>query len=199
MIQAQKHPMQGYRTFRNQILTDLKAKLPESLAYHGVAHTLDVLHVCNQYIKRDKLPREESYLLRIGALVHDMGFIKGAENHEEVGAGMAELILPDFGLSPKDIQLVKGLVMATKIPQKPQTYLQRIICDADLDYLGRKDYPEISKKLFEELKNMNILATLPEWETLQINFLTSHKYHTAFAIKNREPRKQLWLKILKAS
>ena len=34
---------------------------------------------------------------------------------------------------------------ATKIPQTPLTKLEEIICDADLDYLGREDFFEISR------------------------------------------------------
>ena len=188
--------MQGYRTLRKQVLTNLEANLPSSLTYHALDHTLDVLNVCNQYIRREQLPEEERYLLRTGAIVHDMGFLQGSANHEEVGAGMAEVIMKDLGINEKDIELVKGLVMATKIPQNPQNHLQRIICDADLDYLGRQDYPEISKRLFMELKNMNVISTAQQWKELQINFLKAHHYHTPYAIKNREPQKQIWLKKL---
>ncbi|WP_192347752.1 HD domain-containing protein [Algoriphagus sp. Y33] len=185
--------MKGYRTLRNQVLSNLEANLPKELTYHALDHTLDVLNVCNQYIRREKLPEKERYLLRVGAIVHDMGFLKGSENHEEVGAGMAETILKDLGVNQKDIEIVKGLVMATRIPQKPQTHLQRIICDADLDYLGRDDYPQTSRKLFEELKNMNAISTDLEWRDLQINFLKTHHFHTPFAIRYREPQKQIWL------
>lgn len=188
--------MQGYRTLRKQVLSNLAENLPKVLTYHALDHTLDVLNVCNQYIKREKLPEEERYLLRAGAIVHDMGFLKGSANHEEVGAGMAEAMLKDLGVGQEDIEQVKGLVMATKIPQNPQNHLQRIICDADLDYLGRQDYPEISEKLFEELKNMNVISTAEQWKDLQINFLKAHRYHTPYAIKNREPQKQIWLKKL---
>ncbi|MDR7128848.1 putative metal-dependent HD superfamily phosphohydrolase [Algoriphagus sp. 4150] len=188
--------MKGYRTLRNQVLSNLEANLPKSLTYHALEHTLDVLNVCNQYIKRDKLPEEERYLLRVGAIVHDMGFLKGSANHEEVGASMAEVLLQNLEVDQKDIEVVKGLVMATKIPQNPQNHLQRIICDADLDYLGRSDYPETSLKLFEELKNMNVISTAGQWKDLQIDFLRAHHFHTPFAINNREPQKQIWLKEL---
>ncbi|SFU02661.1 HD domain-containing protein [Algoriphagus locisalis] len=188
--------MKGYRTLRNQVLANLEANLPKTLTYHALEHTLDVLNVCNQYIKREKIPYKERYLLRAGAIVHDMGFLKGPANHEEVGAGMAEIILKDLGVDQPDIVVIRGLVMATKIPQNPQNHLQRIICDADLDYLGRKDYPEISQKLFKELKNMNVISTAQQWKDLQINFLKAHHFHTPFAIKNREPKKQFWLKKL---
>lgn len=167
--------------------------MPSYLSYHGLDHTLDVLNVCEQYIKRLDLPEEQRYLLRTGAIVHDMGFLKGPANHEEVGSGMAAEIMRNLGMNENQIQEVKGLVMATKIPQTPLNEIQKIICDADLDYLGRSDYPEISTRLFKELKYMKVLETEEQWKNLQINFLKAHHFHTPFAIKNREPKKQFWL------
>jgi len=188
--------MQGYLKLRRHVLARLKSELPQYLAYHGMNHTLDVLNVCDQYIRRENLSEEERYLLRIGAIVHDMGFLIGPANHEAVGAEMAGVLMKDLGMKQHIIEQVKGLVMATKIPQTPLNYLQKIICDADLDYLGRDDYPTISVKLFEELKHMNIITTEQQWKDLQINFLKSHHFQTPFAIKNREPKKQYWLKKL---
>ncbi len=185
--------MQGYLKLRRHVLAKLKSELPQYLAYHGLNHTLDVLNVCEQYIKREKLSEEDRYLLRIGAIVHDMGFLIGPTNHEAVGAEMAGKLMKELGMEQQMINQVKGLVMATKIPQTPLNDLQKIICDADLDYLGREDYPIISVKLFAELKHMNIISTDQQWKDLQINFLKSHHFHTPFAIKNREPKKQYWL------
>lgn len=188
--------MQGYLKLRKHVLDELREKLPQYLAYHGMNHTLDVLNVCEQYIRREKLGERDRYLLRIGAIVHDMGFLIGPSNHEAVGAEMASQIMNDLGMKQGVIDDVKGLVMATKIPQTPLNDLQKIICDADLDYLGRDDYPIISVKLFAELKHMNVITTEEQWKNLQINFLTAHKFHTSFARKNREPKKQYWLKKL---
>lgn len=185
--------MKGYLKLRRIVLNKLKSDLPSYLSYHGLDHTLDVLNVCDQYIRRLKLSEEQSYLLRTGAIVHDMGFLKGPVNHEEVGSEMAAEIMKDLGMNEKQIHEVKGLVMATKIPQTPLNPLQMIICDADLDYLGRSDYPEISMKLFKELKYMKVLETEEQWKNLQINFLKAHHFHTPFAVKNREPKKQDWL------
>jgi len=185
--------MKGYLKLRRIVLNKLKTDLPSYLSYHGLDHTLDVLNVCEQYVRRLKLSEEDRSLLRVGAIVHDMGFLKGPANHEEVGSEMAAKIMNDLGMSKNEIHEVKGLVMATKIPQTPLNPLQMIICDADLDYLGRSDYPEISQKLFQELKYMKVIETEEQWKNLQINFLKAHHFHTPFAIKNREPKKQVWL------
>lgn len=191
--------MKGYLTLRKYVLNKLKADLPAHLSYHGIEHTLDVLNVCEQYIRRLNLAEEERFLLRIGAIVHDMGFLKGSANHEEVGAVMASELMLDLGMKESQIEEVKGLVLSTKIPQNPKNELQKILCDADLDYLGRDDYPEISDRLFEELKTMRVIQTDEEWKQLQINFLKAHYFHTPFAIANRAPRKQYWLNKLQES
>lgn len=191
--------MKGYLTLRKYVLKKLKADLPAHLSYHGIAHTLDVLNVCEQYIRRLNLIEEERFLLRIGAVVHDMGFLKGSANHEEVGAQMASELMLELGMKESQIEEVKGLVLSTKIPQSPKNELQKIICDADLDYLGRDDYPEISDRLFEELKMMKVIQTDEEWKQLQINFLKAHYFHTPFAIANRAPKKQYWLNKLLGS
>lgn len=188
--------MQGYLTLRRHVLAKLKRELPQYLAYHEMNHTLDVLNVCEQYIGRENLSKEDRYTLRMGAIVHDMGFLIGASNHEAVGAGMAEVLMKELGIEQRIIDQVKGLIVATKIPQTPLNDLQKIICDADLDYLGRDDYPTISVKLFAELKHMNVITTEHQWKELQINFLKSHHFHTPYAVKNREPKKQFWLKKL---
>ena len=185
--------MKGYRSLRKYVLNKLKADLPEHLTYHGIEHTMDVLDVCEQYIRRLNLVEEERFLLRIGAVVHDMGFLKGSVNHEEVGAGMASELMLELGMKAAQIEEVTGLVLSTKIPQTPKNELQKIICDADLDYLGRDDYPEISQRLYKEFKFMKVIQTDEDWKNLQINFLKAHYFHTPFAIANRAPKKQYWL------
>ncbi len=188
--------MKGYRSIKKYVLDKLESELPSYLTYHGIHHTYDVMNVCEQYIRRQALSKEDRYLLRIGAIVHDMGFLVSPVDHEEVGAEMASAIMEQLEMEKDHIEAVKSLVMATKIPQQPHNKLQQIICDADLDYLGRKDYPETSRMLFEELKLTNVLSTEEEWKTLQIDFLQAHRFHTPFAIKNREPQKQVWLQSL---
>jgi uncharacterized protein len=190
--------MTGYRKLKSHVLDLLDHQLPGCLTYHGKEHTLDVLNVCEQYIQRLEINEEDAYLLRIGALVHDVGFVKSLKQHEKVGADLAERIMNDLNMSPDHIEVVKGLVLATQTPQSPQTLLQRILCDADLDYLGRDDYPEISEMLFEELQGMNGIKSPEEWRRLQIDFLRGHQFHTPYAKAHREPKKQFWLRKIEA-
>ena len=78
-------------------------------------------------------------MLRLGVLMHDIGFTVSSENHEEEGVKIAKSLMAKHNFSHEEIDLVSGLIMATKIPQRPKSLLQKIICDVDLDYLGLVD------------------------------------------------------------
>ena len=182
--------MKGYIKIRKMILGILNSKLPKELSYHNLQHTLDALHVCNQYIKRVKLDSHSAKLLRLGVLFHDIGFTVSKKNHETRGIEIAKGLMREFNFSIKDMDVVTGLIMATRMPQNPQNQVERIICDVDLDYLGRNDFYPISDQLYKELQNDSIAQNKLEWNKIQIKFLESHKFHTVFARRNRQPQKE---------
>jgi len=88
--------------------------------------------------------------------------------------------------------------MATRIPQSPANLLESILCDADLDYLGRDDFKKIGQTLFEEFTEYSILQDEQAWNKLQVSFLSSHQYHTETNRTLREPVKRRYLEELKA-
>lgn len=182
--------MKEYNKVRERALAMLNAGLPDHLYYHSVEHTLEVLSVCNEYIKRRNIDQHDARLLRLGALLHDIGFTVTDKNHEESGSEIAEKLMLEYDFPQKDIEVVKGLIRATKIPQSPTNPLEEIICDSDLDYLGKENFYEISNLLFKELKCMGVLKDMQEWNLAQIKFLESHTYHTDFARKYRQPAKE---------
>lgn len=191
--------MNGYILLRNKIITLLKTQLAPNLHYHGIDHTLDVLRVCDFYIRKEKIQPYDAKLLRLAVLLHDIGFIRSDENHEEIGVEIAGELMIEFGFPTKDIQKVQNMILATKIPQKPQNHLERIICDVDLDYLGRSDYYDIAALLFKELKERGRINQKRDWLRIQMEFLKNHSYHTEYAKRKREPIKQNRIKELESS
>jgi predicted metal-dependent HD superfamily phosphohydrolase len=190
--------MTGYLKLRKKVLELLREELSEDLCYHGLAHTLDVLKVCNNYIRRLKLSSEEALLLRTGALCHDLGFTVSYAAHEDHGIALALNYMREYGFTARQRKVVVGLIRATKVPQNPENMLERILCDADLDYLGRDDYKRISHLLLKELKHFGVDLSAEEWREKQITFLEKHRYHTPFAQKYREPVKQEHIRKIKA-
>jgi uncharacterized protein len=82
------------------------------------------------------------------------------------------------------------MIRATKIPQNPQNHLDKILDDADLDYIGRDDMFVISQRLQYEWSRYGKLNSLRDWNEIQIDFLKNHHYFTKSAIKLREAKKQ---------
>lgn len=171
------------------INTMLNEQMPNH-QYHNIKHVFDVLNAALTIGENEKLNEEEIRLLRLAALFHDVGFIYSPANHEEKGVEIASEILPVYGLSSDQINIINNMIMATRIPQSPATKLEKILCDADLDYLGRNDFYEIGGRLFEELKSQGIVETEREWNLVQKTFLQSHRYHTNFSKINRQSMKE---------
>ena len=182
--------MTNYLKLRKKALHMLHTELSDDLCYHGMEHTLDVLKVCDGYIRRGNLYGEKAMLLRTGALCHDLGFTIAYQNHEENGISLALQLMKEYYFTPAQRKVVVGLIRATEVPQTPKTNLERILCDADLDYLGRDDYDRISNLLLKELKHFGVDLTQEEWMQKQISFLEDHNFHTPYAQKYREPAKQ---------
>jgi len=181
----------------NIVLNDIKERLPDYVAYHNLAHTLDVIESCKRYLKIFDLTPLQEELLIIAAAGHDYGFVVSPDNHEATSAEMMGQIMKSHNYNYRSRKIVKGLIMATKLPQTPTTALERIIADADLDYLGRSDYDEISHRLFLELMHFKKIQTVQQWLELQIGFLEKHTYHTDWAKQHREPGKQKRIALLR--
>lgn len=191
--------MRGYLKLRKRIFEILKEELPNDLYYHGIHHTLNVLKVSHAYIRREQIDSHKAKLLRLGVLLHDIGFADSREDHEKYSSERADKLMTHFGFERIDILIVKDLILATRYPQNPKNQLQRIICDSDLDYLGRDDFYEVGDLLFKELKAQKQVKNKREWNKMQIRFLLEHHYHTDFARKHRQPNKELRIAELKAA
>lgn len=187
-----------YEKIKKIILKELKENLPEHLSYHSVMHVKDVINAVEEIALAENVGGEDLMLLKTAALFHDSGFLQGAKDHEEKSCEIAQEYLLDYGYNQPQIDKIKGMIMATKIPQSPKNKLEEILADADLDYLGRDDFFKIGDKLFDELTMFGIVNSERDWNLLQEKFLESHHFFTKTAINNRNQKKQENLEIIKS-
>jgi uncharacterized protein len=177
----------------------LQSSLPGYLFYHDYHHTLDVVKAAEEIAKDENIRDEDLILLKTAALFHDSGFAHTYNGHEDASCSIAREQLPLFGYDKVQIEKICELIMATKTPQNPQTHLEKILCDADLYYLGSDAFKTNGEKLYKEWKEKGKIQSEVEWNQMQIKFLESHHYFTASAIANREEKKAEHLKELKKS
>lgn len=180
------------------IIEKLEESLSDTLFYHGLHHTMDVVNAALKIGMAEGITDEESLtLLKTAALYHDLGFISTYRGHEEEGCRIARITLPNYNYSPAQIETICGMIAATQIPQSPKNHLEQIIADADLDYLGREDFWPIANSLYEELHEREMVANVEAWNKIQIGFLENHKYWTSTAQNWRNASKQNRLDELK--
>lgn len=188
-----------FEKIRSKILNQLSDNLSKDLLYHGVHHTIDVEKEAERIAIGEKITSQEDLLLlKIACLYHDSGFLFTYQNHEAAGCNLAMKELPAFGLNQKQLDIICGMIMATKIPQTPRTILEEIICDADLDYFGRDDFFPIAHTLFLELKARHFVTTEYDWNKIQIKFFKQHHYFTDTTKKLRAKQKQHYFEMIEA-
>jgi len=175
----------------------LSRELSPDLFYHSIEHTLDVHDAAVQIAELENVNGHDIILLRTAAYLHDAGLIKTYHGHEEASVDIARKFLPKFGYTVDEIDKVSAMILTTKLPQGARTKLDQILCDADLDYLGRADFFMIAHKLRYEWLTYATGTTLKEWYQIQVKFLEGHTYFTKSARELRCDRKNYNLNQIK--
>lgn len=179
-------------------LNRLATELPDNLTYHSYFHTMrEVLPTARLLAQASGVPAEDIRLLEIAAVYHDIGYLYGFKEHERAGAKVAEEVLPGFGLSSAEIERIKTMILATRLPANPGTLLECILADADLCTLGSEDFFKRSEDLRLELITRGQEYTIEEWYEIQMTFMEEHSYFTQAAAALYGERKQRNIEKLK--
>ncbi len=181
-----------YRSAGDYALNRLKHESLRAYTYHNLAHTLDVHAAAERLSHLEGLTTHETMIVGTAAYFHELGIPGGYPGHEERAVDIAIEVLPSFGYSESEIGSVCRLIKASNIEIKPCNLAEEIICDADLDYLGREDYWRVSDLLRQEWSNLgHAMYSDLEWYMLQLDFLTRHHFFTNTAQSMRNEQKIL--------
>ncbi len=178
------------------VLELIETNLSEKFTYHTPDHTRSVIKEAENLAKYEGVDERSLELLCVAAAWHDCGYLGGPLNHEEESCHLVMRHLPDFGFNKTQTGKICEIIMATKISNNPEGLLQEIICDADLHYLGTRDYEHIANLLYWELKNFGLINSPDEWIEKQIDFLINHRFHTKTAKNLYDNQKQINLEHL---
>ena len=169
-----------------------KDELPNTCLYHNYTHTERVLKSTREIIEHSNLSDDDILVLELTALLHDVGYVKGCEKHEEESVKIATAFLKEKGIEESVISVISDCIMATKFDSEPTNELERIIRDADASHFGKKYFKETSEFLRKELELQGKLNFTPaEWRNENIKVFTEkHHFYTDYALKNWQPRKE---------
>lgn len=164
------------------VINYFKSHHDPQLTYHNFDHTFRVVKAASEIAMQYRLNEKDFFIVTTAAWFHDIGYFKGAENHEAKGAKIASAFLNDAGVDKETIQSVIGCIMATALPQNPKTRLEEIVCDADLFHLGTDSFSERNKLMRQEMENRESRAiSKNEWRNRTIELLSNHCYFTGYA------------------
>ncbi|MEH6406929.1 MAG: HD domain-containing protein [Leeuwenhoekiella sp.] len=182
-------------SFLNSIKTHCIDLLTHSrcrtLPFHNLNHTLEVFEKSEVIAKSEGLAKKDLEAVLIASLFHDTGYTSAYAGHEFISITNAMLYLEKLGYPKEQIEQVTACINATKLENKPNSILEKIICDADLAHLGDPDFIEKNERLRLEWANhLNIEYSDEEWFKMNINFLKHQSYYTNYGKRVLEPLKQ---------
>ena len=168
------------------VLHFLNEKLDNKYVYHNISHTQRVVEKATEICENETISDDDKENVIIAAWFHDVGFVNGAENHEEEGVTIATNWLKEKKVSDSKIETVAKIIRATKMDAEPKNLLEEIISDADCAHLASKrffDYVSLLRKEWEFTGKKKV--TEGEWIKENIEFFTQEqKFYTDYALKN---------------
>jgi len=156
-------------------------RLDRDFYFHNLQHTFLVAEGVNLIGEETGLSSHQRFILRISAYLHDIGYIEKYIGHEQESATIAAHFLELNGMQDSDIELVTGCILSTKFPQWPGNILEEVMCDGDFFHFSQRDYPDYAARLRLEWEHkLNKTYSDTDWNKLNLAFLKSHDYFTAY-------------------
>ncbi len=180
----------------DQYITELfRDELPDGIKYHNADHTLHptkgVVVVAHNIAMSENISEHDRELLITAAYFHDTGYIREYKKNEPIAARMAGRILKLIGYKPNEVEKIQEMILLTDPEREPKTRVEKILCDSDLDNLGREDFLKLDGKLREGRRARGIdVSDDVEWYRNTLEFVKEHQYYTESQKKLREKGKQ---------
>ena len=93
---------------KNYIEDRYLQETPSHLLYHDFAHIMEVTEAAVEIGKGCQLGQEEIEIVKIAAMLHDIGYLESCKEHEKNSANIAGQFLRSKGAEEPFIEKVKG-------------------------------------------------------------------------------------------
>ncbi len=162
-------------------VTDILLSLPESMVYHNLNHTREVVKAADKIGAYVNLTEEEKEILLLSAWFHDTGFKFGYDNHEEKSIEIAKEFLAQNNYDKDKTEKIVSGINSTRLELEPETLTERVLNDADFFHLSKKSYFDHLLLLKSELElTTGKKMDDADWFEENLKFLKSHKYYTEY-------------------
>ena len=188
-MEDQRYLLKRSTQFASAALTRISA----SYSFHTLAHTKQVVRAARIIGRASKFSPQQMITVLIAAWFHDVGYVDGAEGHEERSSSIAVKMLATWGASTKMIADVSCSILATQLRQNPKDVHGKVLCDADLSYLASAQYELHVSNLGKELEATRGIRLDDQriWSQRNIEFLKAHRYSTDYGNDILDRRKKV--------
>jgi predicted metal-dependent HD superfamily phosphohydrolase len=152
------------------------------LPYHNNCHIEDVYRASIRYARLEGLDQEQTFILGTAALMHDVIYIPSGRYNEDMSCEVSTVVLGCLGYTVPEIKEVNRLISSTKMPTRPSSLDEKILCDADLDILGGEEFWDRQEQLRIELG----IERIRWYREIEPGFLSRHVYYTESARRLRQ-------------
>lgn len=151
------------------------------LPYHNRAHTQFVVDSAIQIANHYQLSDSDFFVVVTSAWFHDSGYLKTRDHHERESVKIADNYLRQLGVDQETIARVNQCIMATEMPQNPQSLLEEIVSDADMFHFGSDNFLEKNKLLRKEIEAATKIEISKEtWRLETVELMEKHHYFTDY-------------------
>jgi adenylate cyclase len=179
-----------------KVFGDILRSLPDSMHFHNIQYARKVYNQSFLLCRSEEIEEEDRLLVRTAALMLYTGLTQDYHNFQNRSAVICREILPGYKYSDRQIDQICNLILATKTPYNPETQLEKILVDAKMEYIGRPDYTDHLKLLFQELRETGSKINGQQFKNQQLELLYEFQFYTVAGKRLREVSGQKQMNIL---
>lgn len=184
---------------KQYVIHFFKTKGEQKFAYHNLSHTEAVVSNAARIAQHYKLEEKDTFIVMTAAWFHDSGYFTGGPiDHETRGSAIAAQFLRGITIDDETIQAIQRCILATRMPQSPNSLTERIVSDADLYHFGTDHFAERNKLMRKEAEwRLGKKIPKEDWRKSTILFMEAHQYQTDYCRNLLQDKKNQNLKELK--
>ncbi len=172
-------------TLQREALRYLQDNLNSIYHYHNAEHTLNVCTMIAEFSENCILPENEIAALKIAAIFHDFGYLESAFDNEGLALPFMMEFCKKYGVEEKVSHRAGELIMETAFPYHPVSAAGELLCDADIEYIGRVCFFEKAGLFRQEMSALNHIYSDQQWWKLELDFLQNNQFFSTVCREKR--------------
>ncbi len=173
-----KLQMLAYEDVNEKLVDFLEKNLDKQLKFYDIKHSVDVAIAVEIIASTENITEEDILLLKAAAIFHDAGIAYGYKNHEFSSVEIAKKFLKPAGFSDQQMKIIEQLILVTHAPFNAKNLLEQVICDADLEYLGKPDFIEILNDKFFDISLFTDEISHIQWLDYNRELIIKYDFYT---------------------